>query len=245
MIISHEHEFIFLKTAKTAGTSIEVYLAGIAGYDAVVTPAIPPEVGHAPRNWQQWFNPTRELIGSASLAPSTRRSNVRTVVSQFLTRKAYHEHMTANRVRRRLGMRRWNRYYKFSFVRNPWDRAISRYWFRTGGDPHRPSFDEYTCRAPLIRPTWPVYALGDRVAADFVGRFESLLTDLAAVAAVLGLPAPDQLPRAKGGFRPADASVKMTRNTHDLIAEIHHKEIDYFGYECPPEFLAEPTDSDH
>lgn len=38
MIISHQHRFIFVKTLKTAGTSIEVFLSGLCGRDDVVTP---------------------------------------------------------------------------------------------------------------------------------------------------------------------------------------------------------------
>jgi len=38
MIISHEHKFIFLKTKKTAGTSIELALSELCGLDDVITP---------------------------------------------------------------------------------------------------------------------------------------------------------------------------------------------------------------
>ena len=38
MIISHEHKFIFLKTKKTAGTSIELALSQLCGPDDVIPP---------------------------------------------------------------------------------------------------------------------------------------------------------------------------------------------------------------
>ena len=41
MIISHEHKFIFLKTRKTAGTSIELALSGLCGPDDIITPISP------------------------------------------------------------------------------------------------------------------------------------------------------------------------------------------------------------
>lgn len=53
MIVSHRHEFIFVKTAKTAGTAIEVSLSPLCGPDDVVTPIIPPEPGHEPRNFRR------------------------------------------------------------------------------------------------------------------------------------------------------------------------------------------------
>ena len=38
MIVSHEHKFIFLKTKKTAGTSIELALSQLCGPDDIITP---------------------------------------------------------------------------------------------------------------------------------------------------------------------------------------------------------------
>lgn len=56
MISSHQHRFIFVKTLKTAGTSIEVFLSGLCGRDDVVTPLHIPEPGHAPRNFGGFYN---------------------------------------------------------------------------------------------------------------------------------------------------------------------------------------------
>jgi len=56
MIISHEHRFIFIKTVKTAGTSIEVYLSPFCGAEDILTPIQPPVEGHLPRNWGRFYN---------------------------------------------------------------------------------------------------------------------------------------------------------------------------------------------
>ena len=56
MIISHEHKFIFIKTRKTAGTSIEVYLSRHCGPSDVVTPIIPHVEPHVARNAVGYFN---------------------------------------------------------------------------------------------------------------------------------------------------------------------------------------------
>lgn len=50
MIISHKYKLIFIKTRKTAGTSIEVFLSGRCGPDDVVTPIDPPVAPHQARN---------------------------------------------------------------------------------------------------------------------------------------------------------------------------------------------------
>ena len=56
MIISHQFRFIFIKTIKTAGTSIEAYLSPLCGLDDVFTPINPPEIGHQPRNFTDFHN---------------------------------------------------------------------------------------------------------------------------------------------------------------------------------------------
>lgn len=68
MILSHRHRFLFIKTMKTAGTSIEVFLSRYCGEEDVVTPIEPPVDGHRPRNHAGFFNhmpasQVRERVG--------------------------------------------------------------------------------------------------------------------------------------------------------------------------------------
>jgi len=43
MIISHKYKFIFIKTVKTAGTSIEVFLNNYCGEEDIITPIHPKD----------------------------------------------------------------------------------------------------------------------------------------------------------------------------------------------------------
>ncbi|HEX3152497.1 MAG TPA: hypothetical protein VHR66_30770 [Gemmataceae bacterium] len=56
MIISHQHRLIFVKTLKSAGTSIEVFLSQHCGPNDVVTPILPHVEPHRPRNHEGYFN---------------------------------------------------------------------------------------------------------------------------------------------------------------------------------------------
>ncbi len=57
MIISHKYKFIFLKTKKTAGTSIEISLSRYCGDKDIITPImfedekIRADLGKYPQNY--------------------------------------------------------------------------------------------------------------------------------------------------------------------------------------------------
>src|SRR5262245_1397709 len=58
MIVSHRHRFIFLKSKKTAGTSVELALSAVCDAGDIITPLAQPEDeplrrGLSPQNWQR------------------------------------------------------------------------------------------------------------------------------------------------------------------------------------------------
>ena len=77
-----------------------------------------------------------------------------------------------------------------------------------------------------------IYSLDDEIAVDFVGRYESLNTDLATACERIGLEFDGWLPRAKGGFRTDRRSYREILDQHqaDLIADTCTAEIASFGY---------------
>lgn len=56
MVVSHRYRFIFIKTRKTAGTSIEVFLSQQCAPDDILTPIIPHHEPHRPRNYDGFGN---------------------------------------------------------------------------------------------------------------------------------------------------------------------------------------------
>jgi len=138
-------------------------------------------------------------------------------------------------------------YFKFSFVRNPWDKTVSEYyWYKNYG-------------RPLTFKGW-VKGLKDRLSAsgnlnlyevghnipqyrylyddhsnllvDFVGRFENLQEDFNHVCRAIGIE-DSGLPQLQ---RTASVGRKRYKEyydneTRDIIAGLYEKDIELFGYE--------------
>ena len=238
MIISHEHEFIFLKTRKTAGSSIERFLDPLVGPDAIVTPVLPPPPGHAPRNHDRFFNPFPELVRVArtpkkpNAMPMRRR--VKRPLSDVKRKRAYYNHMDAQRIRDRVGRRVWDRYFKFCFERDPWEKVVSLFYFTLDSPDLRSpaSFSDFVLdfRLPF---DWPIYSIDGTPAVDFIGRYESLSQDLAAVLAHVGIDQPVELSREKSGARITQQDRVEARFTPELdarVAKVFEPEIRLFGY---------------
>ncbi len=188
MITSHEHRFIFMKTLKTAGTSVEIELSRVCGPDDVITPL--PEDDEALRRERGGRGPQH-------------------FTSPPLTERV-HEHIRASKVRPILGREVWDGYYKLAIERNPWDAVVSLfYWMRRNGKVD--SFERFLAMPnleTLARRNYQAYHLGGKVAVDRLLRFETLADDLAEVWTHLGLPGAPDLPHAKAGARPAGSDYR-------------------------------------
>jgi hypothetical protein len=229
LILSHRHRFIFLKTGKTAGTSVELLLRRSCGPDDVITPvAVADEqlagvlgVG-GPQNW----TPRRPSVAQRPLGIA-RRALGRPPLRR---RDEFWNHMSASAVRNRVAEKTWDDYLKFTIVRNPWDRVVSAYfWAIRDSGPSRVALDRAISRAGR---SWQVYTIDGRLAVDEVIRYECLADDMTRVHRQLGLEGPVELPRAKSSSRPAWAAVERVLTDDDIvrIGELAHHEIEMFGY---------------
>jgi hypothetical protein len=225
MIVSHKHRFIFLKTKKTAGTSIELALSAMCGRDDIITPLAQPEDeplrrGLAPQNWRR-----------PGLVPAAWRG----MAELFdLSCKAvdFHEHIKAEKARRFLGERVWNSYFKFAVERNPWDRQVSYWQFKMrklGAKPMTLAEFLETHHANLNSAN--IYSLDGRLAVDHLVRYEHLAGDLDHVLSHLGIDARLDLPKAKGEYRRVgDYRDQYDAATRNWVARTYATEIALCGY---------------
>lgn len=232
MIISHRHKFIFLKTQKTAGTSIEFALSGMCGVDDTLTPTGPLSEEHL-RLGRGAQNYLRDITGKSS-------RTVREDGTIMPDRQGgdYFNHIEASRVKSYAGDEVWGEYFKFAFCRNPWDREVSQYLFNARHlFTHKSyNFDDHVMslvdHADLKR-VWDIITIDGKVVVDFVGRYESLQQDFTYIKSKLFHDACIELPAAKSGFRSNDEKNYRkfySEKTKSLIGEIYAEEISEFGY---------------
>lgn len=213
MIVSHAHRFVFLKTRKTAGTSIELALARVCGPDDTITP----------------LNPDDEVQRAADGIRGPQHFE-----APPLRRKAYN-HMPARLARRAVGRQVWQDYFTFAVERNPWDAVVSAYFWTHRGSADPPDFDAWV-RGPQVEKLAKnarVYRIRGEIAVDRVCRYEDLDEEMARIWHELELPGSPSLPRAKSNARPARSPYRemYAPASRRRVAEVFAETIETLGYE--------------
>lgn len=141
-------------------------------------------------------------------------------------------------------------YYKFAFVRNPWDRLVSAYTYTIrkqskGAETAEwiaflksfASFEDFVLRwvneenverqKTFIPQHRFVYDKHGMLSLDFIGRYENLRADYQQVCDTLGGGSP--LPHVNKSER-IDYRDYYTPATHDIVARVYAKDIALFNY---------------
>jgi hypothetical protein len=246
MIVSHSRKFIFLKTRKTAGTSLEIALSKYCGPDDILAPIDVDEgmrCAVSGRGAQNYARPFGQLTPTQMVRYLRRGERV----------ALFTEHMTAVAAMKRLDPEVWNGYFKFTIVRNPFDRLLSRFFWSMKARPDLSkdwrieTLEQYLrYRAEYVNENWLIYTRGDEILVDDVVRFESFESDLARISPRLGFDHNiyDDMKtiRAKGDFRPESsrsaagqgkAAARIGPQEAAIIERLCINEIRAFNYDTP------------
>jgi hypothetical protein len=181
-----------------------------------------------------------------SLAPycyrpgSTRPSNWMAFLTTHwkkIHRKPIKKHATAKEIRDSLNPEIFDSFFKFSFVRNPWDLQVSLYHFILD-TPHNPghqatkamgSFRNFVFSREGSKFTQSGCLTDDAggLLVDFVGKFEDLEKDFGNVCCKVGISA--TLPHINKSERTGYRDY-YDNETRELTARLYAEDIERFGY---------------
>jgi hypothetical protein len=257
MIISHKFHFIFLKTIKVGGTSLELMLDKVCGSKDIFTPHWISEGNYNHRNHRGVINPFPEIIVRIKGCKSVIDTGNHHTWKNIANKEKYFENIPAWQLKCRLPKSIWNNYYKFTIERNPWDKCVSRYYHSKGVYEPKyskeltfPMWFEYfenRLKTPWVTTAWgseapynyPRYAnpWTDEILVDKICRYENLEEELADVFMMLGVPFKGLKDyRAKANYRVdkrhySDFYEEKEHQPYiERIAAVFKKEIDLLNY---------------
>ncbi len=153
------------------------------------------------------------------------------------------KHYNARECRRHYGRRIWNSYYKFTVVRNPWEKAHSWWWNKKeiSGRIKLP-FREFLLESLItseklprsLRPqvSW-ITSKNGKIEMDFICRFENIEHDFRKVCRQINAPV-KELPRILVENRKPPSRKHYTEEYDTelirLIATVYAEDIALFGY---------------
>lgn len=161
----------------------------------------------------------------------------------FLNKKSLRKtyDLIPKNIRQKIGQRWLKSYFKFGFVRNPWDRVVSLYLRKEGIQKSKEmTFEEFvywieyssdTCKkASTHKYQIDWFKNNDgKIAVDFIGKFENLEQDFDFVARKIGVDV--QLPhKNKNTKNRKHYHEYYNDETKNIIAKKFDVDIEYFGY---------------
>lgn len=230
MIISHKYKFIFIKSTKTAGTSVELALSRFCGENDIITPVGAKDEVHRPADgmkpqfykkrfpWQYSLGNLYDWLNN----PEIRKNGI----------ALYGQHSYAIDVKKNIGDAIWDSYFKFTIERNPWDKVVSAFFYhRYLKDPDI-SFEQFV-REKSFYNSSPIYCdAAGKPMVDFFMRYEHLNEDFEMVCKKLSIPYDGKMPMANTETRKEKKhySEYYTDELKNIVADKCKNVIDLMGY---------------
>lgn len=207
MIVSFNRRFLFTHILRTGGTSVKSVL-------------------------RPYSSQPERLIENRLLRAIGIRINHLTLYQ----RKWFRGHTPAEVARRNLPREVWSGLFRFTIVRNPFDRMVSLYHHlprhKSGRTMREMTFEQFI-RTWSTRPEFqqkPLVTDADgKLLVHFVGHFETLQQDFSRVCTRIGIEA--ELGHANASPRRRDYREYYTPELIEIVQQAFADDLEYFGYE--------------
>lgn len=151
--------------------------------------------------------------------------------------KSLCKHIKSCELRKKI--KNYDSYFKFAFVRNPWDLVVSWYAYvrrlplsssrSSKGISFKKFINEMECVwGQGLQTKWILDESGNQL-VDFVGKFENLQEDFDIVCKMIGVKQ-SKLPHKNKSNHKFYKKI-YDQETREIVAEKYAKDIEYFGYE--------------
>jgi hypothetical protein len=241
-----------LHCRKTAGSSVKAYLNKHLGYNDLQVGAWKETLKNGGMFNRRFF---KDIVSPKSVSSiefyksiyfgikSGKKivdilSNIQKKIysSHFL----YPDHATAREVKSFLG-KEWDKYFKFCFVRNPFEKVVSDYIYTTRNGREDISFQKFVemikkrgenknAVHPRIK-SWNIVSTEKGVEMDYVGRYEILNKDLENILNKIGINFEgEKFPYTKN-IKSYDYRDYYGEEEKNIVSNLFGEEIEYFGYE--------------
>jgi len=226
MLVSHKYKFIYTKTYKTAGTSVESFFEKFCMKEGEW------EESHSRAEYESEAG----IIGFRGVDVPENAS--------------WWNHMPAVLIKKQLGERIWNSYFKFCVIRNPFEKCISAFedvrhakikkMNRNFSNNFFSSKDEKLEFLNYLKTSPPLdrnkYLIEGEFCLDDLIRYESLNKEILRICKRLGLPyEPKLIPKFKQNRRRKEATFENLYSIESIqeVAKIFNYEIENFSYLLP------------
>jgi len=209
LIISHKFKFIFILVPKTASTTLQIALGSVCGDDDIIT------------------SDTKSVVEQGKKYGFTPRND-----EEFKKQK----HASARKIKNKVPAEVWRDYFKFVFERNPYDKMVSKYWMLLSSGGYQADFEQFCTDCVKGTQTFPLgyqmYTRDEKIAVDYIGKYESLKNDFNFICMKLGIPNEVDLPKFRAEHRENKKhfSKYYDSKTKEIVKNHYQKEIEMFGY---------------
>lgn len=210
VLVSHRYKFIYIKTIKTASTTVEDFFQRFC----------------LPEGEQDMYishHESKQKITDAGIIGSRR--------SGRKDEDKWYSHIPATEIKKMLGLHAWKTYFKFTVVRNPWDKVVSLYHHRFGPNPAI-SFSEFVDKYIKRSVDWDLYTIKKEPRCNFYIRFENLEEDIERVCQILRIPFnKKRIQHYKLGNKIHNHYRDYYDDkTREIVRKVYQREINFFKY---------------